>query len=66
MPTCCDWSGSTAQSSCVEPGDWLADKTFAELTLRSEGALVPGIERTDPSSVGAPRGPTPVPIEGQG
>jgi K+/H+ antiporter YhaU regulatory subunit KhtT len=44
----------------VEPGDWLADKTLAELSLRSEGVLVLGIERTDRSYVGAPRGPTSV------
>ena len=44
----------------VRPDEWLADKTLAELDLRSEGALVLGIERTDGSYVGAPRGPTTV------
>jgi TrkA-C domain len=44
----------------VRPDEWLADKTLAELNLRSEGALVLGIERTDGSYVGAPRGPTAV------
>jgi Trk K+ transport system NAD-binding subunit len=44
----------------VRPDEWLAGKTLAELNLRSEGALVLGIERTDGSYVGAPRGPTAV------
>jgi hypothetical protein len=44
----------------VRSDEWLANKTLAELDLRSEGALVLGIERTDGSYVGAPRGPTAV------
>ena len=44
----------------VRPDEWLANKTLAELDLRSEGALVLGIERTGGSYVGAPRGPTAV------
>lgn len=42
----------------VNPGDWLEGRTLAELDLRSEGALVLGIERHDGSYVGVPRGPT--------
>jgi hypothetical protein len=42
----------------VRPDEWLADKTLAQLDLRSEGALVLGIERANGHYVGAPRGPT--------
>lgn len=42
----------------VRPGAWLADRTLAELDLRSEGALVLGIERHVGAYVGVPRGPT--------
>jgi hypothetical protein len=50
----------------VREGDWLAGRTLAELDLRSEGALVLGIERggrgeaSDGTYVGVPRGPTAV------
>jgi hypothetical protein len=44
----------------VRANEWLAGKTLAELDLRSEGALVLGIERADGSYVGVPRGPTEV------
>ena len=51
----------------VHPGAWLAGRTLAELDLRSEGALVLGIERDGAHDgargdartyVGVPRGPT--------
>ena len=42
----------------VRVGAWLADRTLAELDLRSEGALVLGIERRGGAYVGVPRGPT--------
>lgn len=40
----------------VEPGDWLAGKTLADLKLRDEGILVLGIRRKDGTYIGAPRG----------
>ncbi len=40
----------------VEPGDWLAGRTLADLKLREEGVLVLGIRRRDGTYVGAPRG----------
>ncbi len=39
----------------IEPGDWLADKTLAELDLSHEGLLVLGIVRGD-NYFGAPKG----------
>jgi len=42
----------------VESGDWLANKTLKESTLRAEGAIVVGIQRSDGSYVGAPKGQT--------
>ena len=42
----------------VRPGGWLAGRTLAELDLRSEGALVLGIERPGGAYLGVPRGPT--------
>jgi len=42
----------------VEPEDWLANKLLSEAGLRSEGALVLGIQRADKTYVGAPRGST--------
>jgi hypothetical protein len=44
----------------VEPGDWLADRTLAELELDEEGVLILGITCSDGSYVGAPGGRTPV------
>ncbi len=40
----------------VEPGDWLAGKTLADLKLKEEGILVLGIRRKDGTYIGAPRG----------
>ncbi|RLE31535.1 potassium transporter TrkA [Candidatus Acetothermia bacterium] len=44
----------------VEPGDWLAGRTLADLKLREEGVLVLGIRRADGTYIGAPRGWTEV------
>ncbi|NJP04294.1 MAG: potassium transporter TrkA [Chloroflexaceae bacterium] len=42
----------------VEPQDWLAEKTLAQLDLPDEGVLVLGIKRPDGSYIGAPKGST--------
>ncbi|HWB70637.1 MAG TPA: TrkA C-terminal domain-containing protein [Egibacteraceae bacterium] len=42
----------------VEQGDWLADRTLAEVDLPEEGVLVLGIVRADGSYIGAPTGAT--------
>lgn len=42
----------------VEPGDWLAGRTLTELKLSDEGVLVLGVEKSDTSYIGAPRGET--------
>ncbi len=42
----------------VEPDDWWANKSLAELRLQDEGVLVLGIQRADGRYVGAPRGDT--------
>lgn len=42
----------------VQPGDWLADRTLAELRLSDEGVVVLGVEKPDGRYVGAPRGLT--------
>jgi TrkA-C domain len=44
----------------VEPDDWLADRTLAELELDEEGVLILGITRTDGQYLGAPGGRTTV------
>jgi hypothetical protein len=44
----------------VEPGDWLADRTLAELELDEEGVLILGITSSDGRYLGAPGGRTPV------
>lgn len=41
----------------VEPADWLANRTLAELKLSDEGVLVLGIEKANHTYIGAPRGP---------
>lgn len=38
----------------VEPQDWLANKTLAELRLAAEGVLVLGVQRPNGTYVGAP------------
>lgn len=40
----------------VDEGDWLCDRTIAELQLTNEGVLVLGIERADGRYIGTPRG----------
>jgi hypothetical protein len=40
----------------IEPGDWVAERSLAELDLPHEGILVLGIERADGRYVGAPKG----------
>ncbi len=42
----------------VQDGDWLADRSLAELKLSEEGVLVLGVEAKDGTYVGAPRGQT--------
>ena len=42
----------------VEPQDWLADKRLDELSLRDEGVVVLGIQRSDKTYIGAPMGTT--------
>lgn len=42
----------------VESGDWLANKTLQEVALRDEGLIVVGIQRSDGTYVGAPKGQT--------
>lgn len=42
----------------VEPRDWLAGRTLADLDLPHEGILVLGIERADGRYLGAPKGST--------
>jgi len=42
----------------VEPGDWVAGKTLAEIRLGDEGVQVLGIRRVDGDYVGAPIGST--------
>ena len=46
----------------ITDDDWMADKTLAQMRLRSEGILVLGIQRQDGRYVGAPRGSTRVEI----
>jgi hypothetical protein len=42
----------------VEPDDWLADRTLAELDLSHEGVLVLGMHKRSGEYLGAPRGGT--------
>jgi hypothetical protein len=42
----------------VRPGDWVAGRTLAELTLRDEGIVVLGVRRSGGGWVGAPGGAT--------
>jgi hypothetical protein len=44
----------------VHEGDWLSGHTLGELQLANEGVLVLGVERSNGSYVGAPRGRTSV------
>lgn len=42
----------------VEPGDWIAGRTLAELALSEEGVLILGVQRGPQAYLGAPRGNT--------
>lgn len=42
----------------IDPGDWIADRTLAEMRLNDEGVLVLGVQRRDGGYVGAPTGHT--------
>ncbi len=42
----------------VEPEDWLAERTLAELDLSDEGVLVLGVQRPNGNYIGAPKGST--------
>src|SRR5690348_1698163 len=44
----------------VNAGDWVADRTLADLGLRDEGIAVLGLTRTDGEYLGAPTGSTTV------
>lgn len=46
----------------VEPGDWIAGRTLAELALSDEGVLVLGVQRGPHAYLGAPRGDTRVEV----
>lgn len=42
----------------IDPGEWVADRTLAELDLRDEGVVVLAVNRGDGTFVGAPAGAT--------
>lgn len=42
----------------VKPGEWLADRTLAEMDLSHEGVLVLGVVHPDHTYIGAPKGDT--------
>lgn len=48
----------TVQEMAVDPGDWVADRTLADLGLRDEGIVVLGLTRSDGRYLGAPTGST--------
>lgn len=48
----------TVQELAVEPGDWVADRSLADLGLRDEGIVVLGVTRADGRYLGAPTGDT--------
>ncbi len=48
----------TVQELAVMPGDWLAEKSLAELDLRDEGTAVLGVTRPNGRYLGAPPGST--------
>ena len=54
-----DLSGEFAVSELnIKAGDWLANRSLAELALRDEGAVVLGLRRADGRYLGAPTGET--------
>ena len=50
--------GYTVAELLVEPGDWIAGRQLAEVTLRDEGVVVLGVHRPGGAYVGAPDGDT--------
>lgn len=42
----------------IDPSDWIAERTLAEMRLNDEGVLVLGVQRRDGGYVGAPTGTT--------
>jgi len=49
-------SGYAVTEMLVEPSDWLASKTLAELRLSDEGILILGVRHSDRNFHGTPRG----------
>ena len=50
--------GYTISELHIDPGDWIAERTLAEMRLNDEGVLVLGVQRRDGGYVGAPTGRT--------
>jgi hypothetical protein len=50
----------SVQELVVNAGDWVADRTLADLGLRDEGVVVLGLTRTEGGYLGAPTGATTV------
>jgi len=48
----------TVQELAVARGDWIADRSLADLRLRDEGIVVLGVTRSDGRYLGAPTGST--------
>lgn len=48
----------TVQELAVEDGDWIAQRSLADLGLRDEGIVVLGLTRSDGRYLGAPTGYT--------
>lgn len=48
----------TVQEMAVQPGDWVAQRSLAQLGLRDEGVVVLGVTRADGRYLGAPTGET--------
>ena len=48
----------TIQELNVQPGDWVAQRSLADLGLRDEGVVVLGVTRSDGRYLGAPTGAT--------
>jgi uncharacterized protein with PhoU and TrkA domain len=50
------------QELAVEPGDWVADRSLADLRLRDEGVVVLGVTGSDGRYAGAPTGSPVIPL----
>ena len=50
----------TVQELAVNPGDWIAEQSLADLDLRDEGIVVLGVMRSDGTYLGVPNGGTTV------